>query len=86
MSIPASSMTGLICLAIAADVIGLCGGAYDIINCLPFPVEWFLSTNVRFLYSLMQAMMQIFGFSGNCLNISSSWYLPGLDVFKTVGM
>ena len=39
MSIPASSMTGLICLAIAADVIGLCGGAYDIINRLPFPVE-----------------------------------------------
>ena len=39
MSIPASSMNVFIYLAIVADEIGLCGGAYDIINCLSFPVK-----------------------------------------------
>ena len=39
MSILASSMNILIYLAFAAVEIGLCGGAYDIMNCSSFPVE-----------------------------------------------
>ena len=86
MSIPASSMNALMYLAIVAEEIGLCGGALDIINCLSFPVKWFLSSSVHVLYSSMQAMIQIIGFSGEFVNLSGSWCLPGLDVFKTVGM
>ena len=86
MSIPASFMNVLMYLAIVADEIGLCGGACDIINCLSFPVKWFLSGSIQVLYSSMQAMIQIFGFSGKFVNISGSWCLPGLDVYKTAGM
>ena len=39
VSIRASFMNVLICLAVVADKIGLCSGAYDIINCLSFPIE-----------------------------------------------
>ena len=86
MSIPASSMNVLMYLAIVADEIGLCGGAYNIINYLSFPVKWFLSSNVRVLYSSMQTMIQTFGFFEKFVNLSGSWCLPGLDVSKTVGM
>ena len=57
MSIPVSSMNVLMYLAIVADETGLCGGAYDIMNCLSFPVERFLSGSVRVLYSSMQAII-----------------------------
>ena len=72
MSIPSSSMNVLIYLAIVADEIGLYGNTYDIINCLSFPVERSLSSNVRFLYSSMQTMIQIFVFSGNFVDICGS--------------
>ena len=82
MSIPASSMNVLIYLAIVADESSI----YDIINSLSFPVKWFLSGDVCFLYSAMQAMMLTFVFSRNFVNISGSWCLPGLDVFTLIGI